>query len=201
MQAAAEPVGKAALASILGWSRPTLDRRLKSDAGFPVVSRGDQSGGWKFDLAAVKAHLGIEPAKPAKKVSKAAPAIDVAQLRDAVAQPPASVPSPAAASARRSAHHQGEATAKQRKDAADAALRENKLRVENAELIVAAEQRTLLAQLIASIGNDLDAIPDEAAKVLNCEDKAPVLRDLIDKVRIRMVQNAQPLLIEPPVDD
>lgn len=202
MQAAAAPVGKAALANILGWTRPKLDRRLKTDAGFPVLKRGDQSGGWEFDPAAVKTHLGIGR-KAAKKPAPAPAApVDQAQLRDQVATPPAlAVPSAPVPKPRRSAHHEGEATARQRKDAADAALRENKLRIENAELVVAAEQRALLAQVIASIGNDLDAIPDEVAKILECEDKTPVIRELVDKIRIRMVQNAQPLLNEPPADD
>jgi hypothetical protein len=95
---------------------------------------------------------------------------------------------------RKSAHHQGEATARQRKDAADAALRENKLKVENGELVDRGEQRQKLAMVIASFGNDLDALPDAIAQLLSLPDEVPRIRDLIDKVRIQMVANASGLL-------
>jgi hypothetical protein len=52
--------------------------------------------------------------------------------------------------ARKTAHHQGEATARQRKDAADAALRENKLKIENGELVEKSQLRQDLADLFAS---------------------------------------------------
>jgi phage terminase Nu1 subunit (DNA packaging protein) len=66
MEAVASTVGKAALAQILGWTRPKLDRRLQSDAAFPVVQQGNQAGGWAFNPDAVKSYLGIGPKKPAK---------------------------------------------------------------------------------------------------------------------------------------
>lgn len=200
MEAVASTVGKAALAQILGWTRPKLDRRLQSDAAFPVVERGDQSGGWKFDPAKVKSHLGIGPAKAPKR-SKASPppAVDQAQLRDAVALPAPSV-APTVKQSRRSAHHEGEATARQRKDAADAAQKEDNLAKSRKELVVRGEQRQLLAMVFASMGNDLDAVPDEIAKLLNCPDQVPAIRDLIDKIRIRLVRNADPILSEPPAD-
>jgi phage terminase Nu1 subunit (DNA packaging protein) len=50
-------LGKAELAQALGWSRPRLDRRLAADPYFPIVTQGDGTGGWEFDLEAVKAHL------------------------------------------------------------------------------------------------------------------------------------------------
>lgn len=50
-------VGKKQLADELGWSRGRLDRRLEEDATFPILTRGDQAGGWSFDLAAVLKHL------------------------------------------------------------------------------------------------------------------------------------------------
>lgn len=56
-------VGKQALAKLLGWSRPTLDARLKSDAAFPVLHRGKTHGPWKFELAAVAEHLRAEMQK------------------------------------------------------------------------------------------------------------------------------------------
>src|SRR5581483_1798077 len=118
------------------------DRRLKEDKFFPVVSRGDQSGGWQFDKHAVVRYLnGDAPAPKAK-------GIDLAQLRDAVKKPASRTKGidPAAeetavqvvdalkgassnerkpngrAQPRASAYHSGEASARQRKDEADAAL-------------------------------------------------------------------------------
>jgi hypothetical protein len=198
MEAVASTVGKAALAQILGWTRPKLDRRLQSDAAFPVVQQGNQAGGWAFDPDAVKSYLGIGPKKPAKKSAAKAPAVDKAQLRDAVA-PPAPQPSVAPTvrqPARKTAHHQGEATARQRKDAADAALRENKLKLENGELVEKSKLRQDLADVFASLGNDLDGLPEAIATMLGLPDEMPRIRDLLDKARTRMVANAAPLLTD-----
>ena len=54
-------VGKQEMATLLGWSRPTLDLRLQSDAKFPVRRRGNQSGGWQFSVLEVFEHMGCEP--------------------------------------------------------------------------------------------------------------------------------------------
>lgn len=203
MTAAAQPVGKAALAQSLSWSRPKLDRRLSEDPHFPVLSRGNQAGGWQFDEAAVRRYLngGAAKAGPAKEKSKPSPppAIDRAQLRDAVA-PPApptpAVPVRPAAPGRRSAHHHGEATARQRKDNAEASLRENKLRIENGELVDRGELRQELATIFAALGSDLDGLPEAIAKLLDLPDEVPRIRDLIDKVRTQMVSNASGLLAD-----
>lgn len=186
---AAQTVGKSGLAAAIGWTRPTLDRRLKSDPNFPVKKRGNQAGGWEFDPVAVRAYLGGEPA---------APAIDQAQLRDAIKPPELPPPSvaPTVRQPRRSQHHQGEATARQRKDAADAALRENKLKVENGELVDRGQLRQDLSQVIASLGEDMDALPEEIAKAFNRPDDAPQIREVIDKVRTRMVARASKFLTD-----
>lgn len=189
--AAAPPIGKAVLAQELGWSRPTLDRRLKTDAAFPVVQRGDQSGGWQFDLAAVKQHLGLAPAPAGKKKPKAtSPAVDQAQLRDAVKLPPPAAPPP-----RKSAHHHGEATARQRKDAADAALRENKLRLENAELVEMSDLRQRAIEMFAGLANDFDGMPEAIIKALQLgDDKLPAVQDIVDRIRVRFVAAGEALL-------
>lgn len=191
----AQPIGKGALAVALGWTRPKLDRRLNSDPSFPVVRKGDQSGGWAFHLPAVKTYLA---GKNAPAVSNAdqpsGPAIDLAQLRDAVLPPPSVAHTLRAP--RKSAVHGGEATARQRKDAADAALRENKLKVENRELVDRGKMRQVLADVFTSLGNDLDALSDEIARLLQLPDEAPRIRDLIDKARSRMVSNAAPILTD-----
>jgi hypothetical protein len=186
-------IGKKELADRLGWSRPKLDRRLTEDKNFPVESRGDQSGGWRFDLAKVKAHLGgTRPALP-ESPAKKPPAIDQAQLRDSVA-PPRMPPLPAAAP-RRSAHHVGEASARQRKDEADASLKENKLRLENAELVPRAELRQTLAQMMIGFGHGLDTMPEKLAKLCGLpEDAVPGIRTIVDDIRREMVANAASVL-------
>src|ERR1043166_829128 len=224
MQAAgAEIVDKKALAEHLGGARPRLDRRLKSDRHFPVISRGDQSGGWKFDRKAVDEYLegapdeDAEPAPPAK-------AIDPAQLRDAMAPPKpngkrqAIPPSkkitpageaaalqvvealkkaPAEKPARRSAYHTGEASARQRKDEADAALKEDKLRELRGELLQKSEVRQALTTLMLTIGHDLDALPEKIVRACELpEDAAPGIRTLIDEIRTGMVKNAARLLAQ-----
>jgi hypothetical protein len=50
-------LGKKELCEALGWSRPRLDRRIATDKNFPVLQRGNQSGGWQFDLTDVVKHL------------------------------------------------------------------------------------------------------------------------------------------------
>jgi hypothetical protein len=192
-------VDKTGLASALGWSRPRLDRRLKEDRAFPVLSSGDQAGGWRFDLEAVRRHLGVLDDAPA-------PVVDPAQLRDAVKPPPAPDPKAAVVQAepfprppaRRSAEHRGEASARQRKDEADAALKENKLRLENGELVVRAEMAQKLAEIFTALAHDLDALPEKIVKQCGLpEDAAPGLRDLIDLIRTEMVRRCEPLLADP----
>lgn len=199
-------VGKKELAAELGWSRPRLDRRLNEDPAFPVLSRGDQAGGWRFDVAAVRRHLGTVPPSEAASATRAgkperrttAPAaIDEAQLRDAVKPAP-----PATAEAfprrdRRSAHHQGEATARQRKDLADALLREDKLGRERGELVARGELRQLLSATVAQLSRDLDALPETIVRDFALPDAAiPAIRQAIDKARADMVRRLAGLLAD-----
>lgn len=69
-------VGKKELAKILGWSRPKLDRRLRRDANFPIVERGNQREHWSFDVVAVRAHVGelSSPEANARPTSSLPPA-------------------------------------------------------------------------------------------------------------------------------
>lgn len=50
-------VGKAELAATLGWGRERLDRKIQSDANFPVRKRASKGVPWEFDVAEVKAYL------------------------------------------------------------------------------------------------------------------------------------------------
>ena len=174
----------------MGWSRPTLDKRLKVDPTFPVVSRGDQSGGWGFELAAVRAYLN----GGAKAPAKTAPAIDRAQLRDVVA-PARAKPAAQRAPERRSAHHAGEATARQRLDESCARKLEREEAVAAGLYVAAADTRQKLSAVMLSLAHDLDALPEKIAKALELRDDAvPGIRAMIDKVRGDMADRAEPLL-------
>jgi predicted DNA-binding transcriptional regulator AlpA len=199
-------IGKKELAAELGWSRPTLDKRIKTDPRFPVESIGDQSGGWKFSIRKVRRYLNGEIAPEPKPKG-----IDLPQLRDTVKKP---VPKAAEETAlqvvealknaptegkpaRKSAYHSGEASARQRKDEADAALKEDKLRELRGELVQKGELRQALANVMARLGHDLDALPEKIVKALDLrEDIAPGIRAMIDQVRTEMVRGAEPLLAE-----
>lgn len=56
-----EIADKKGLCERLGWSRPTLDRRLRADENFPVLQCGKPGIEWQFDVAAVIAHLALAP--------------------------------------------------------------------------------------------------------------------------------------------
>jgi len=176
-------VGKKELAAALEWSRPTLDKRLKTDPKFPVVRRGDQSGGWAFSIEQVRSYLAGGKPK----------AIDPAQLRDVVKAPLPEKPT------RRSAHHEGEATARQRKDDADAGLREIKLAQLRGEVIDREEIRQVFSEAFAQLGNDLDALPESIVKRHDLPDAAiPDIRKQVDDARTAMVRNLLEFLADQP---
>lgn len=154
------PVGKAQLAQRLGWSRPTLDRRLKEDPAFPVISRGTQAGGWSFDPAAVEAHL-----------SGAAPPDADAAVPTDDATPPvgAAAEGPRFPVAR--ATHQGEATARQRKDLAEAQRLEDRLKRERGELVPAADMKDVLSLVLVELRTSLLGIPDAVVKEFNLSER------------------------------
>jgi phage terminase Nu1 subunit (DNA packaging protein) len=196
----AATIGKAALAEALGWTRPKLDRRLESDARFPVVTRGTKAGGWEFDLAAVRTYLDPEappaspprsarPRPPPRRPAPPPPSDDVDfDLEEIDDDPPP-------ARRRPPAQHAGESTAKQRKDAAQAAMLEDKLRLSRDELVEAEEMRTVLATLLSRLSKGIDGIPVLMVKRLGLdEDALPVLRELVDDLRGQMVIDLQKAL-------
>ncbi len=213
MSAAAAPqgtgrmdgIGKKELAAALGWSRPKLDRRLLSDPNFPVLNRGDQSGGWKFDLAGVQTYLDGRgtPAQAVPAPSSAASAIDLAQLRDAVAPPtpqPAAtvVASPGVATPpRKSAHHVGEASAKQRKDEAEAKLKELKLGELLGEYMLRVEAEQVAAEVFVAFAGELDAAPEDILKARGMDlsgEGVEKVRKVLDGIRFTLHQKLAPML-------
>lgn len=174
-------VGKKELCVALGWSRPKLDKRLKTDPKFPIVSRGDQSGGWAFDPDAVNRYLDGRPPPPP---------IDVKQLEAVVAPPPAKPePTPKhVAGARPSAQHQGEATARQRKDLAAAQLAELKLATQAGELVSVARMRQISATVAANYAAHLDQLAGDIVKRQNLPvEMEPAIQAQIDDFRRNIV--------------
>ena len=158
-------VGKKELCAHLNWSRPTLDRRLAQDPNFPVMLRGDQGGPWAFDVATVESYL------TAGTLSKTPPA------------PTAKV------------EHVGEATARQRRDHAQAALFEDKLARERGALVEADKMRMAVSTMLAALGESLTALPDKIVRDLNLpEMAAPRIRAMIDAMRRTAVDDLRTLL-------
>lgn len=185
-------LGKKELAEALGWNRPKLDRRLDADPNFPILARGTRAGGWQFDLAAVRAYLdGSEaPRRPA-----AAPKPKRANRTVAVADPVPTVLPPASDQPSGPAKHQGEATAKQRKDTVQSAILEDKLALSRGQLVEAEEMRTVISTMLAHLASGLEGIPVLLIKRLNLsEDDLPVLREIVDDLRAQMVQDLRKVL-------
>ncbi|WP_374572552.1 hypothetical protein [Phenylobacterium sp.] len=163
-------VGKKQLCGLLGWSRPTLDRRIDQDAAFPIRQRGDQRGGWEFDAADVFAYLGLDDPPPA---------IDD-DGDEAMADAPApEQPAPLARVA-----HQGEATARQRRDSVQAALLEDRLRKSRGELVDAADLKIALSTAVTKLATSLNALPDILVRRLSLPESAGlVVRQEIEDAR------------------
>jgi hypothetical protein len=183
-------VGKKDCAAVLGWHRQVLDRRLERDKLFP--RHVDENGRVLFDLAKVHAHLEGSGAPKAPK----APVIDQAQLRDAVKPPQPREPREAVKTAApRGARHSGEATARQRKDEAEAEWKELRVKTEKGKVLPAERVYQAAAVLVASLGTDLDTIPGELIKRAGLpQELEPVIRVIIDDIRRAMVKRAEPLL-------
>lgn len=164
---ATSPLDKLALCTALGWSRPKLDRRLKADPNFPVRKRGNSRGGWEFDLPVVLQYLAQNP--PAPKPGRP-PLKPDAPAADAAPALPADGP----------VQHQGEATAKQRRDEAQAAMLEDKLRRERGELLEREPVRQVIADVMVRINKALDHLPLQICKKLGLrEDQAEPIAALI----------------------
>ncbi|QCO14006.1 hypothetical protein D3869_01470 [Azospirillum brasilense] len=93
------------------------------------------------------------------------------------------------------AKHQGEATAKQRKDTVQSAILEDKLALSRGQLVEAEEMRTVISTMLAHLASGLEGIPVLLIKRLNLsEDDLPVLREIVDDLRAQMVQDLRKVL-------
>lgn len=192
-------IGKKELALALGWSRPKLDRRLSVDPNFPVETRGDQAGGWAFNLSRVTAYLqGGTPAPkkaaPPKTNGKSSSAIDAKQLADQVKPPPARQP---VVAPRRSADHRGESTARQRVDTARAEILEIKAGKERDRFVEAEDVRRTIETMLTHLGNALNGMPDAIVKLFGLQpDAEAILREMFDDLRINMKKDLERFLAE-----
>lgn len=173
-------VGKKELAERLGWSRPTLDRRIDQDRNFPVAMRGNQQGGWGFDLDEVKAYLGDGQAV------FAAPAAE-----------PVIEPEPAIAAASARVEHQGEATARQRRDTMQAALFEDRLRRQRGELVEVEPLKMKLGTAVAKLSASLNGLPDTLGRRLRLPENAiAVVRQEVEDTRRALFAELRDLLTD-----
>lgn len=181
-KAARNVVGKGELCALLGWSRPRLDRRLNTDRKFPVKKRGTAAGGWEFDAGKVMAYLGaqelpVAPTAPAPVSS----APDAPPLRNSTATAGG-------------VQHAGESTARQRRDEAQAAMLEDKLRRERGDLVERHELEMVLGTMVAHLGKGLDGLPDMIVKKLGLlEETSDSIRALTDDLRVKMVNDLRTL--------
>lgn len=163
-------VGKKQLCEELGWSRSRLDRRLDEDEAFPVVSRGTQAGGWKFNVAAVREYLQPE------------------EERDTLAE---DLATPAGLAAR------SEMTARQRRDLAQAQLHEDKLARMRGDLVDASELRLALAESVSRTGVALNSLADVLVRRLNLPESAlPIIRQEVDGIRRTLVTGLREMLTD-----
>lgn len=191
-----ETIGKAALCAALGWTRPRLDRRLDSDGGFPVAKRGTRAGGWEFDLAAVRSYLGGEP-------SADAPAEPAAAKPNSTVRAPIDSRTPFAApkftavppAGTEPVLHAGEQSARQRRDAVQAEILEDKLRRDRGELVQVEVMRQVLNTMLAHLGKGLDRLSDQVVERCGLpEEYADQIRAVTDDLRRAMADELRVLL-------
>lgn len=159
-------VGKKELALRLGWSRPTLDRRLDQDPKFPVVMRGTQQGGWAFDPDDVAAYLGVATFED--------------EPDDLTFDPE---PEPTRAPAAR-AEHQGEVTARQRTLTAQAQLLEDRLARQRGDLVEVGPLKLRLATAVTKLSTSLNVLPDTLGRRLHLPETATaIVRQEVEDAR------------------
>ncbi|WP_261533574.1 DUF1441 family protein [Burkholderia multivorans] len=192
-------IGKAALAEALGWTRPKLDRRIDSDESFPILRRGTRAGGWEFDLAAVKAYLAGETGAAVRATTRGTARASTAQSTGNpypdvryVVLPPAGVVPPAGVEP---VVHSGEQSARQRRDAVQAEILEDKLRRDRGELVQAEVMRQVLTKMLVHLGKGMDRLSDQVVEKLGLpEENAEIIRELTDDLRTTMVDELKVLL-------
>lgn len=167
---AARVLDKKHLCEALEWSRMKLDRRLETDADFPIKVKGGPGEPWQFDLDAVLEYLQPEG--------------------DGFL--PVDEEEPAAQS---KVGHSGEATARQRRDAAQAMLLEDKIRRSRGDLVEAGPLKLALAETVQRMSTGLNSMADTLVRRLNLPESAlPVIRSELDGIRRQLVVGLRDVL-------
>ncbi|GAB2912881.1 hypothetical protein GCM10027093_58990 [Paraburkholderia jirisanensis] len=167
---ATPPVTKSALCRLLRWSRPKLDLRLDTDAGFPVLQRGVKGGGWRFDPDAVVAYLEGE------SCSGEGLAVESELGLRAKATPAPRQRSPIA--------HAGEETARQRRDVVQIEILTDKLRHDRRELVQVDQMNCMLSLMLKHIDDSLDALTSQlSVKLKVSADGEAAIHDLINDLK------------------
>ncbi|HEM7884017.1 terminase small subunit [Burkholderia cenocepacia] len=168
---------KSALCRLLGWSRPKLDLRLETDPHFPVASRGAKGGGWRFDTAVVVAYLG------GGSVSRGG-----SMELDAIPRSSAELARAA------TVEHRGEHSARQRRDAVQAEILEDKLRRDRSELVQTNEMQLVIQCLQDGINNGLDRLCQQIIELPGVTGADAIVRELVNELRGMMAADLRPLL-------
>ncbi|MDN7906219.1 hypothetical protein QZM18_19165 [Burkholderia diffusa] len=169
-------VSKSALCRLLGWSRPKLDLRLETDPHFPVASRGMKGGGWRFDTAAVMAYLSGGAVLPAESTEYDASPPPYGGLARAA-----------------TVEHRGEHSARQRRDAVQAEILEDKLRRDRGELVQTTEMRLVIQRLQSGINKGLDRLCHQIVELTGVSGADAVVCELVDELRDMMEADLRPL--------
>lgn len=173
------PVDKRRMCEMLGWSRPTFDKRLREDPFFPVLKAGEgKRDPWQFDPRAV-----LDYVRTGKLTRARQPGDDVAVAEpDAVVTappaatrsappPPAPAPEPpvdvAPARADRSGRvvNLAEVTAKARVQDVTAQLAEDKLRLNRGQLVEMETLAIVLGEAFVDLGAWFAGLPDTLVKL------------------------------------
>lgn len=100
----------------------------------------------------------------------------------------------------RTSEHYGEATARSRRDAAQASLLEDKLRKDRGQLIQIEDLRNALSTVLLHLGKGLDSLPDAIVSRCNLAPAhALSIRELVNNLRTATVNELRQL-INPDAD-
>lgn len=181
-------VGKVELCQRLGWNRMRLDRRLQADPRFPVLYRGGtgKGRGWQFDFDAVKTYLDGRDLTPEES--------EISYSHDPSLNDPIDHPDTSYATSG-PIYDVREHTARSRRENAQAALMEDKLRQSRGDLIQVSELRDVLSTMIAHLGKGLDGLPDQIVEHLNlAAEHTGTIREMINRLRTSMVTDLSIIL-------
>ena len=136
-----------------------------------------KGGGWRFHTAAVVAYLGGGAVSPAGSTQFDASTRPYGpQVRAATVE------------------HHGEHPARQRRDAVQAEILEDKLRRDRGELVQTEEMRRVIRCLQGGINNGLDRFVDQVTELLGTAGADAIVRELVDELRSMMAADLRPLL-------